>query len=110
MDDIKQAKRMKSSIPITIFFTKSQRNPQHLATATTSTTTPTPNIKSGGTNPKRNKPLSFISGNMDPTLNTNSQPTNKLGKWTLGNITKWSIKIQINVSAMSLYWSIKTPV
>ena len=91
VDDIKQAKRMKSSIPITNFFAKSQRNPQHSATATTSTTSvtkPTPNIKSGSTNPKRNKPLLSISGYMDPTLNINSQPTNGLEKWALGNMYK----------------------
>ena len=82
---------MKSSIPITNFFARSQRNPQHSATATTSTTSvtkPTPNIKSGSTNPKRNKPLSFISGYMDPTLNINSQPTSGLEKWALGNMYK----------------------
>ena len=89
VDDIKQVKRMKSSISITNFFTKSQRNPQHSVTATTSTTSvtkPTPNIKSGSTNPKRNKPLPSVSGYMDPTLNINSQLTNRLEKWAVGNI------------------------
>ena len=89
VDDIKQVKRMKSSVSITNFFTKSQRNPQHSATATTSTTSvtkPTPNIKSGSTNPKRNKPLPSVSGYMDPTLNINSQLTNRLEKWAVGNI------------------------
>ena len=82
---------MKSSIPITNFFAKSQRNPQQSATATTSTTSltkPTPIIKSGSTNPKRNKPLSSISGYVDPTLNINSQTTNQLEEWALGNMYK----------------------
>ena len=82
---------MKSSIPITNFFARSQRNPQHSATATTSTTSvtkPTPNIKLGSTYPERNKPLSSISGCMDPRLNINSQPTNGVEKWALGNMYK----------------------
>ena len=81
---------MKSSIPIDNFFSKKQKG----STTTTSSTTvaaarskPKPNIKSGSSNPKRNKPLS-ISGYMDPTLNIKTQPTNGLEKWALGNMYK----------------------